>query len=211
MAAAHRLMIVRHGESSWNQENRFCGWFDADLSEKGLEEAKRGAQAIKDAGMKFDVCYTSVLKRAIKTLWTIMEVTDQMWLPVVRTWRLNERHYGGLTGLNKAETAAKHGEEQVKINWWHGCKFDHVPFLFYQSRRYKGLKEGELPICESLKDTIARALPFWNEVIVPEIKAGKNVIIAAHGNSLRGIVKHLESMSDAAIMELNLPTGIPKR
>uniref|UniRef100_A0A671MAU5 Phosphoglycerate mutase n=1 Tax=Sinocyclocheilus anshuiensis TaxID=1608454 RepID=A0A671MAU5_9TELE len=203
MAAAHRLMIVRHGESSWNQENRFCGWFDADLSEKGLEEAKRGAQAIKDAGMKFDVCYTSVLKRAIKTLWTIMEVTDQMWLPVVRTWRLNERHYGGLTGLNKAETAAKHGEEQVKIN------FDHVPFLFYQSRRYKGLKEGELPICESLKDTIARALPFWNEVIVPEIKAGKNVIIAAHGNSLRGIVKHLESMSDAAIMELNLPTGIP--
>uniref|UniRef100_A0A8C2JDP0 Phosphoglycerate mutase n=1 Tax=Cyprinus carpio TaxID=7962 RepID=A0A8C2JDP0_CYPCA len=200
MAAAHRLVIVRHGESSWNQENRFCGWFDADLSEKGLEEAKRGAQAIKDAGMKFDVCYTSVLKRAIKTLWTIMEVTDQMWLPVVRTWRLNERHYGGLTGLNKAETAAKHGEEQVKV-WRRSFDIPPPPMdkdhpyhkIISESRRYKGLKEGELPICESLKDTIARALPFWNEVIVPEIKAGKNVIIAAHGNSLRGIVKHLES------------------
>uniref|UniRef100_A0A8C1XF29 Phosphoglycerate mutase n=1 Tax=Cyprinus carpio TaxID=7962 RepID=A0A8C1XF29_CYPCA len=208
MAAAHRLVIVRHGESSWNQENRFCGWFDADLSEKGLEEAKRGAQAIKDAGMKFDVCYTSVLKRAIKTLWTIMEITDQMWLPVVRTWRLNERHYGGLTGLNKAETAAKHGEEQVKI--WRRS-FDIPPPPMDKDHPYnKIISEVREISCDTfLKDTIARALPFWNEVIVPEIKAGKNVIIAAHGNSLRGIVKHLESMSDAAIMELNLPTGIP--
>lgn len=226
MTAVHRLVIVRHGESSWNQENRFCGWFDADLSEKGVEEAKRGAQAIKEAGMKFDVCYTSVLKRAVKTLWTIMEGTDQMWLPVIRTWRLNERHYGGLTGLNKAETAEKHGEEQVKI-WRRSFDIPPPPMdkdhpyhkiisevrtlagLSWrssticeeantwcsrplQSRRYKNLKAGELPTCESLKDTIARALPFWNEVIAPEIKAGKNVIIAAHGNSLRGIVKHLD-------------------
>ncbi|KAG8010807.1 Phosphoglycerate mutase 2 [Nibea albiflora] len=216
MAAAHRLVIVRHGESAWNQENRFCGWFDADLSEKGVEEAKRGALAIKEAGLKFDVCYTSVLKRAVKTLWTIMEGTDQMWLPVIRTWRLNERHYGGLTGLNKAETAEKHGEEQVKI-WRRSFDIPPPPMdkdhsyhkVISESRRYKNLKPGELPTCESLKDTIARALPFWNDVIAPEIKAGKNVIIAAHGNSLRGIVKHLEGMSDAAIMELNLPTGIP--
>ncbi|KAF6725906.1 Phosphoglycerate mutase 2 [Oryzias melastigma] len=169
MSAVHRLVIVRHGESAWNQENRFCGWFDADLSEKGMEEAKRGAQAIKEAGLKFDVCYTSVLKRAIKTLWTIMEGTDQMWLPVIRTWRLNERHYGGLTGLNKAETAEKHGEEQVKI-WRRSFDIPPPPMdkdhpyhqIISESRRYKDLKPGELPTCESLKDTIARALPFWN-------------------------------------------------
>lgn len=212
----HRLVMVRHGESLWNQENRFCGWFDAELSEKGAEEAKRGATAIKDAKIEFDICYTSVLKRAIRTLWTILDVTDQMWVPVVRTWRLNERHYGGLTGLNKAETAAKHGEEQVKI--WRRS-FDTPPppmdekHNYYTSiskdRRYAGLKPEELPTCESLKDTIARALPFWNEEIAPKIKAGQRVLIAAHGNSLRGIVKHLEGMSDQAIMELNLPTGIP--
>lgn len=195
----HRLVMVRHGESLWNQENRFCGWFDAELSEKGAEEAKRGATAIKDAKIEFDICYTSVLKRAIRTLWTILDVTDQMWVPVVRTWRLNERHYGGLTGLNKAETAAKHGEEQVKI--WRRS-FDTPPppmdekHNYYTSiskdRRYAGLKPEELPTCESLKDTIARALPFWNEEIAPKIKAGQRVLIAAHGNSLRGIVKHLE-------------------
>ncbi|KAG7265860.1 hypothetical protein CRUP_015558, partial [Coryphaenoides rupestris] len=169
---------------------------------EGEEEARRGSLAIRDAGMKFDVCYTSVLKRAVKTLWTILEGTDQMWLPVVRTWRLNERHYGGLTGLNKAETAEKHGEEQVKV-WRRSFDTPPPPMdaghpyhqIISESRRYKGLKAGELPTCESLKDTIARALPFWNDVIAPEIKAGKNVIIAAHGNSLRGI--------------LNLPTGIP--
>ncbi|CAK7296272.1 phosphoglycerate mutase 2 [Vulpes vulpes] len=214
--STHRLVMVRHGESTWNQENRFCGWFDAELSEKGAQEAARGAQAIKDAKMEFDICYTSVLKRAIRTLWTILDGTDQMWLPVVRTWRLNERHYGGLTGLNKAETAAKHGEEQVKI-WRRSFDIPPPPMdekhPYYGSiskeRRYAGLKPGELPTCESLKDTIARALPFWNEEIAPQIKAGKRVLIAAHGNSLRGIVKHLEGMSDQAIMELNLPTGIP--
>lgn len=229
--ATHRLVMVRHGESTWNQENRFCGWFDAELSEKGAEEAKRGAVAIKDAKMEFDICYTSVLKRAIRTLWTILDGTDQMWLPVVRTWRLNERHYGGLTGLNKAETAAKHGEEQVKIwrrsfdippppmdekhpyyaviskvslglcwgvprvgrgGWgWRPGREQQCPCT-PQERRYAGLTPGELPTCESLKDTIARALPFWNQEIAPQIKAGKRVLIAAHGNSLRGIVKHLE-------------------
>ncbi|XP_042200508.1 phosphoglycerate mutase 2 [Callorhinchus milii] len=212
----YRLVLVRHGESTWNQENRFCGWFDAELSERGLAEAQRGAEALRDGGYQFDVCYTSVLKRAVRTLWLILDAIDQMWLPVTRTWRLNERHYGGLTGLNKAETAAKHGEAQVKI--WRRS-FDTPPppmdpdHPYYQviskERRYAGLKAGELPTCESLKDTIARALPFWNEVIAPQIKAGKRVLIAAHGNSLRGIVKHLENMSDAAIMELNLPTGIP--
>ncbi|XP_051830494.1 phosphoglycerate mutase 2 isoform X2 [Antechinus flavipes] len=252
----HKLVIVRHGESAWNQENRFCGWFDADLSEKGVEEAKRGAQAIKEAGLEFDICYTSVLKRAIRTLWIILDGVDQMWVPVVRTWRLNERHYGGLTGLNKAETAAKHGEEQVKI-WRRSFDVPPPPMdeqhpyyaAISKERRYASLKPGEMPTCESLKDTIARALPFWNEQIVPQIKAGKRVLIAAHGNSLRGIVKHLEDsketateqkflkvsmtryteceemsttvqvesckevpgtgMSNEAIMELNLPTGIP--
>ncbi|RXN17567.1 phosphoglycerate mutase 1 [Labeo rohita] len=187
--AAYKLVLIRHGESCWNQENRFCGWFDADLSETGAQEAKKGGQALKDAGFEFDICYTSVLKRAIRTLWIVLDSIDQMWLPVHRTWRLNERHYGGLTGLNKAETAAKHGEAQ--------------------DRRYADLTEDQLPSCESLKDTIARALPFWNEEIVPQIKEGKRVLIAAHGNSLRGIVKHLEGMSEEAIMELNLPTGIP--
>uniref|UniRef100_A0A8C5M9T5 Phosphoglycerate mutase n=1 Tax=Leptobrachium leishanense TaxID=445787 RepID=A0A8C5M9T5_9ANUR len=212
----HRLVIVRHGESSWNQENRFCGWFDAELSEKGVDEARRGAQAVREAGMEFDICYTSVLKRAIRTLWFILDGIDQMWLPVVRTWRLNERHYGGLTGLNKAETAEKHGEEQVKI-WRRSFDIpppqmgeDHPYYkLISKDRRYESLTSAELPSCESLKDTIARALPFWNDVIAPQIRAGKRVLIAAHGNSLRGIVKHLEGMSDAAIMELNLPTGIP--
>ncbi|XP_051896816.1 phosphoglycerate mutase 2 [Pristis pectinata] len=214
--ACYKLVIVRHGESTWNQENRFCGWFDADLSEKGLDEATRGAKALKEAGYQFDVCYTSVLKRAIRTLWIILDGIDQMWLPVTRTWRLNERHYGGLTGLNKAETAAKHGEEQVKI-WRRSFDIPPPPMdekhpyysIISKARRYAGLTSSELPSCESLKDTIARALPFWNEVIAPQIKAGKRVLIAAHGNSLRGIVKHLEGMSDAAIMELNLPTGIP--
>lgn len=214
--AAYKLVLIRHGESCWNQENRFCGWFDADLSETGAEEAKRGGQALKDAGYEFDICYTSVLKRAIRTLWLVLDSIDQMWLPVHRTWRLNERHYGGLTGLNKAETAAKHGEAQVKI-WRRSYDIPPPPMDpehdFYtaisKDRRYGDLTEDQLPSCESLKDTIARALPFWNEEIVPQIKEGKRVLIAAHGNSLRGIVKHLEGMSEEAIMELNLPTGIP--
>ncbi|CAO2585496.1 Phosphoglycerate mutase 1 [Lemmus lemmus] len=170
--AAYKLVLIRHGESAWNLENRFSGWYDADLSPAGHEEAKRGGQALR--GYEFDICFTSVQKRAIRTLWTVLDAIDQMWLPVVRTWRLNERHYGGLTGLNKAETAAKHGEAQVKI--WRRS-YDVPP-----------------PPIESLKDTIARALPFWNEEIVPQIKEGKRVLIAAHGNSLRGIVKHLEGM-----------------
>ncbi|XP_072333821.1 phosphoglycerate mutase 1b [Scyliorhinus torazame] len=208
--AAHRLVLIRHGESTWNQENRFCGWFDADLSDTGLQEAARGARALAEAGYQFDICFTSVLKRAIRTLWAVLEGVDQMWVPVVRSWRLNERHYGGLTGLNKAETAAKHGEQQVKV--WRRA-FDVPPPPMDPEhdcdRRYADLSEDELPSCESLKDTIARALPFWDEEIVPQIKAGKRVLIAAHGNSLRGIVKHLEGMSEEAIMELNLPTGIP--
>ncbi|KAJ8248396.1 hypothetical protein GJAV_G00241590 [Gymnothorax javanicus] len=214
--AAYKLVLIRHGESCWNQENRFCGWFDADLSETGEREAKRGGQALKEAGYEFDICYTSVLKRAIRTLWLVLDEIDQMWLPVHRTWRLNERHYGGLTGLNKAETAAKHGEAQVKI--WRRSYDIPPPSMdpdhdFYtnisKDRRYADLTEDQLPSCESLKDTIARALPFWNEEVVPQIKEGKRVLIAAHGNSLRGIVKHLEGMSEEAIMELNLPTGIP--
>ncbi|XP_078421182.1 phosphoglycerate mutase 1b [Cetorhinus maximus] len=214
--AAHRLVLIRHGESTWNQENRFCGWFDADLSDSGTQEAARGARALSEAGYQFDICYTSVLKRAIRTLWAVLEGIDQMWLPVVRSWRLNERHYGGLTGLNKAETAAKHGEQQVKI-WRRSFDVPPPPMesdhdfysIISKDRRYADLSEDELPACESLKDTIARALPFWDEEIVPQIKAGKRVLIAAHGNSLRGIVKHLEGMSEEAIMELNLPTGIP--
>ncbi|XP_029466026.1 phosphoglycerate mutase 1 [Rhinatrema bivittatum] len=214
--AAYKLVMIRHGESTWNQENRFCGWFDADLSATGKQEAEKGGEALRDAGYKFDICYTSVLKRAISTLWIVLEGIDQMWVPVVRTWRLNERHYGGLTGLNKAETAAKHGEEQVKI-WRRSFDIPPPPMdpdhAYYgeisQDRRYADLTEDQLPSCESLKDTIARALPFWNEKIVPQIKEGKRVLIVAHGNSLRGIVKHLECMSEKDIMELNLPTGIP--
>ncbi|CAI5654129.1 phosphoglycerate mutase 1 [Oreochromis niloticus] len=214
--AAYKLVLIRHGESNWNQENRFCGWFDADLSETGEKEAKRGGQALKDASFEFDICYTSVLKRAIRTLWLVLDGIDQMWVPVHRTWRLNERHYGGLTGLNKAETAAKHGEAQVKI-WRRSFDIPPPPMgpdhdyytIISKDRRYAELTEDQLPSCESLKDTIARALPFWNEEIAPQIKQGKRVLIAAHGNSLRGIVKHLEGMSDEDIMELNLPTGIP--
>ncbi|KAI5277463.1 Phosphoglycerate Mutase 1 [Manis pentadactyla] len=214
--AAYKLVLIRHGESAWNLENRFSGWYDADLSPAGHEEAKRGGQALRDAGYEFDICFTSVQKRAIRTLWTVLDAIDQMWLPVVRTWRLNERHYGGLTGLNKAETAAKHGEAQVKI-WRRSYDVPPPPMEpdhpFYSNiskdRRYADLTEDQLPSCESLKDTIARALPFWNEEIVPQVKEGKRVLIAAHGNSLRGIVKHLEGLSEEAIMELNLPTGIP--
>ncbi|CAM2117912.1 unnamed protein product [Caretta caretta] len=214
--AAYRLVLLRHGESAWNLENRFSGWYDADLSAAGSQEAQRGGEALRDAGYEFDICFTSVQKRAIRTLWIVLDAIDQMWLPVVRTWRLNERHYGGLTGLNKAETAAKHGEAQVKI-WRRSFDVPPPPMEpdhpFYSTiskdRRYADLTEDQLPTCESLKDTIARALPFWNEEIVPQIKEGKRVLVAAHGNSLRGIVKHLDGMSEEAIMELNLPTGIP--
>ncbi|KAL4686771.1 hypothetical protein H8959_018899 [Pygathrix nigripes] len=198
--------LERKGESAWNLENRFSQWYNADLSPGGHEEAKHSRQALQDAGYKFDIRFTS----------TVLDAIDQMWLPVVRTWRLNERHYGGLTGLNKAETAAKHGEAKVKI-WRRSYDVPPPPMepnhLFYSNiskeRRYADLTEDQLPSCESLKDTIARALTFWNEEIVPQIKEGKRVLIAAHGNSLQGIVKHVEGLSEEVIMELSLPTGIP--
>uniref|UniRef100_A0A2K5NIN5 Phosphoglycerate mutase n=1 Tax=Cercocebus atys TaxID=9531 RepID=A0A2K5NIN5_CERAT len=215
--AAYKLVLIRHGESAWNLENRFSGWYDADLSPAGHEEAKRGGQALRGAeGPELAMSLTSYRRRAIRTS-DSADAIDQMWAASGEGGlRLNERHYGGLTGLNKAETAAKHGEAQVKI-WRRSYDVPPPPMEpdhpFYSNiskdRRYADLTEDQLPSCESLKDTIARALPFWNEEIVPQIKEGKRVLIAAHGNSLRGIVKHLEGLSEEAIMELNLPTGIP--
>lgn len=209
--------MIRHGESAWNKENRFCGWFDADLSEKGVEEAHAAGKALKDAGYKFDVAYTSVLKRAQITLQTVLGEIGQTDIPIHKTWRLNERHYGGLTGLNKAETAAKHGEAQVQI--WRRSFNVPPPPLDESSDFYKIIMDDpryatepskeEFPMFESLELTIKRTLPYWNDTIVPMIKQGKSILIAAHGNSLRGIVKHLDNMSEDAIMGLNLPTGIP--
>jgi len=213
----HKIVMIRHGESEWNQLNKFCGWFDANLSQKGEDEAKAGGDALKAAGYKFDIAYTSVLTRAQKTLGTVLEILGQQDLPVEKTWRLNERHYGGLTGLNKAETAVKHGEEQVQI-WRRSFDTPPPPITpenpFYSvildDPRYKdGPTKEEFPMFESLKLTIERTLPYWNDTIVPKIKEGKSILIAAHGNSLRGIVKYLDNMSDQAIMGLNLPTGIP--
>lgn len=217
MAAKYRIVMVRHGESEWNQKNLFCGWFDANLSDKGKEEALAAGKAVKEAGLKFDVAHTSLLTRAQVTLNSILTESGQTGIPVEKTWRLNERHYGGLTGLNKSETAAKYGEEQVLI--WRrsfdvpppNMEPDHAYYnAIVKDERYKGdPKPEEFPMAESLKLTIARTLPYWNDVIIPQMKAGKNIIIAAHGNSLRGIVKHLDQMTDEAIMGLNLPTGIP--
>lgn len=214
--AAYKIVMIRHGESEWNKENKFCGWFDANLSEKGLGEARAGGAALREAGFAFDVAHTSLLTRAQVTLSTVLEELGASGLPVERTWRLNERHYGGLTGLNKAETAAKHGEEQVKI-WRRSfdtppppMEADHPYYAtIRQDPRYSSIPEGEFPACESLQLTIARTLPYWNDVIVPQMKAGKRLLVAAHGNSLRGIVKHLDGLSDSDIMGLNLPTGIP--
>jgi len=217
MGKTYQIVMIRHGESEWNKENRFCGWFDAGLSQKGVEEAHAGGKALKDAGFTFDVAHTSVLQRAQTTLKTVLQEIGQPDLPTQKNWRLNERHYGGLTGLNKAETAEKHGEAQVKI--WRRS-FDVPPPLMGNDHpyfdnitkdpKYKNEPSPEeFPMCESLKLTIERTLPYWNNVIVPQIKAGKKIIIAAHGNSLRGVVKHLDNMSDEAIMDLNLPTGIP--
>lgn len=210
----YKLVIVRHGESVWNQENRFTGWVDVDLSEKGHSEAKKAAQAIKDANMNFDVAYTSVLKRAIRTLWYIMDELDLMWIPVNRRWRLNERHYGALQGLNKSDMAAKYGEDQVKT--WRRSYATPPPFVDVNSEhypgndiRYKTIDQELLPKGECLKDTVERFMPLWNEEIVPDIISGKNVIIAAHGNSLRALVKHLENMSEEDILNFNIPTGIP--
>ncbi|MEY4616257.1 MAG: hypothetical protein RJB66_1217 [Pseudomonadota bacterium] len=210
----YQVVLIRHGESLWNKENRFTGWQDIDLAETGIAEAKKAGVALKKEGFHFDVAYTSVLKRALRTCWLVLEEMDLLWIPVNKTWRLNERHYGALQGLNKAETAAKHGDEQVKI--WRRS-YDTPPPAMESSDprhpshdlRYNDVPRNELPACESLKDTVARFLPFWKETIVPQIREGKKVVLVAHGNSLRALVQHLENMTPAQIMELNLPTGIP--
>jgi 2,3-bisphosphoglycerate-dependent phosphoglycerate mutase len=210
----HKLVLLRHGESTWNKENRFTGWTDVDLSERGREEALEAGRLLKDGGYTFDVAYTSVLKRAIRTLWTTLDVMDLMWIPVRKDWRLNERHYGALQGLNKAETAAKHGEAQVKI-WRRSYDIPPPPLTPDDPRhpgrdpRYATLSAAELPLTESLKETVARFLPYWHQTIAPSIERGSRVLIAAHGNSLRALVKYLDHVSDQEIVELNIPTGIP--
>jgi 2,3-bisphosphoglycerate-dependent phosphoglycerate mutase len=210
----YKVVLLRHGESTWNKENRFTGWTDVDLSEVGLEEAKKAGQLLKEGGYTFDVAYTSVLKRAIRTLWIAMDELDLLWVPVIRNWRLNERHYGALQGLNKAETAAKHGEEQTKV--WRRAYAVPPPALTKDDARwpghdprYAGLADADVPLTECLKDTVDRFLPYWHEEIGPAIKSGKKVLVAAHGNSLRALVKYLDAISDDAIVELNIPTGIP--
>jgi 2,3-bisphosphoglycerate-dependent phosphoglycerate mutase len=209
-----RLVLIRHGESDWNRENRFTGWIDVGLSEKGVREAVEAARLLGNDGYIFDVAFTSVLKRAIKTLWIVLEEMDLMWIPVQQSWRLNERHYGSLQGLNKTETVQRHGEAQVKI--WRRSYDVRPPALTPDDARFPGrdpryahLRPDELPVTESLKDTIARFLPYWNQTIAPAIRDGRRVVIAAHGNSLRALVKHLDRVSDDDIVELNIPTGIP--
>jgi 2,3-bisphosphoglycerate-dependent phosphoglycerate mutase len=210
----YKVVLLRHGESVWNKENRFTGWTDVDLSEKGMEEAQKAGQLLKQEGYVFDLAFTSVLKRAIRTLWIVLDQMDLMWIPEYRSWRLNERHYGALQGLNKAEMAAKYGEEQVLI--WRRSYDIQPPALEKKDPRYPGydpryrsLTPEELPVTECLKDTVARFLPDWHECIAPVIKTGQKVIIAAHGNSLRALVKHLDDVSEKDIVALNIPTGIP--
>jgi 2,3-bisphosphoglycerate-dependent phosphoglycerate mutase len=210
----YKIVLIRHGESVWNKENRFTGWTDVDLSEKGIEEAKAGGRTLREEGYEFDCAFTSVLKRAIRTLWIVLDEMDLMWIPVVRTWKLNERHYGDLQGLSKSEMAAKFGEQQVKI--WRRS-YDIPPpalrtdDLRYpgKERRYAGLKPSEIPLTECLKDTVARFLPCWHEQIAPMVREGRRVVVAAHGNSLRALVKYLDNISDEEIVGLNIPTGIP--
>jgi len=209
-----RLVLLRHGESVWNRENRFTGWTDVDLSDQGLVEAHRAGALLKASGHALDIAYTSVLKRAIRTLWIVLDELDLTWIPVERSWRLNERHYGALQGLNKAETASRYGEEQVHL--WRRSYDIQPPALKkddprYPERdpRYKNLKPSDLPLTECLKDTVARFLPYWQATIAPAIQAGKAAIIVAHGNSLRALVKYLDGVSDADIVDLNIPTGIP--
>jgi 2,3-bisphosphoglycerate-dependent phosphoglycerate mutase len=208
------LVLLRHGESTWNLENRFTGWTDVDLTPKGVQEAHEAARLLREGGYDFDLCFTSLLKRAIRTLLIVLEDMDRLWLPDQKSWRLNERHYGALQGLNKAETAAKYGEKQVLV--WRRSYADPPPPLVPDDprypghdRRYAGLSPSELPLTESLKDTVARFLPYWHERIAPEVRAGRRVIIAAHGNSLRALVKYLDQVSDDEIVSLNIPTGIP--
>ena len=209
-----KLVLLRHGESVWNRENRFTGWSDVDLSEKGVQEAIKAGQVLKDEGYTFDVAFSSVLKRSIKTLWYVLDELDLLWIPVQRSWRLNERHYGALQGLNKAETAKKYGDEQV--HKWRRDSAVYPPALEKNDERYAGLdikykdlKEDEIPLTENLNDTIKRVIPYWNEVIASTIRLNKKVIIAAHGNSLRALVKYLDNLSNEEVTNLNIPTGTP--
>jgi 2,3-bisphosphoglycerate-dependent phosphoglycerate mutase len=209
-----KLVLVRHGESEWNKENRFTGWTDVDLSEKGIQEALSAGKVLRDEGFIFDLAFTSVLKRAIKTLWSILDVLDQQWIPVYKSWRLNERHYGALQGLNKSETAAKYGEAQVQI--WRRSYDVSPPALSVDDERYPGndirysnIDKASLPLTETLKLTVDRFLPYWEDSIAPQIKQGKRIIIAAHGNSLRALIKHLDKISNDEIVSLNIPTGVP--
>ena len=210
----HKVVVLRHGESTWNNENRFTGWVDVDLSDRGLVEAKEAGRLLREGGYVFDLAFTSVLKRAIRTLWIALDELDLMWIPDVKHWRLNERHYGALQGLNKAETAAKHGEEQTKI-WRRSYDIPPPALTLDDPRhpshdpRYAGLSPSDLPLSESLKDTVARFLPYWHETIAPSIRSGKRVLISAHGNTIRALVKYLDNIDEQTIVGLNIPTGIP--
>jgi 2,3-bisphosphoglycerate-dependent phosphoglycerate mutase len=209
-----QLVLLRHGESLWNRENRFTGWTDVDLTAKGIAEAREAARLLSAEGFTFDVAYTSVLKRAIRTLWIVMDAMDLMWIPVIRHWRLNERHYGALQGLNKAETAARHGEQQVHV-WRRSYDIPPPPLDPGDERhpgrdpRYRDLAPEEVPCTESLKDTVGRFMPYFHQEIAPAVRQGRRVLIAAHGNSLRALVKHLDALSDQAVTTLNIPTGVP--
>jgi len=209
-----KLVLLRHGESTWNKENRFTGWTDVDLSEKGVEEARNAGRVLRERGYTFDTAFTSVLKRAIRTLWIVLDEMDLMWIPVMNSWKLNERHYGALQGLNKTEMASKYGEEQVLL-WRRSYDIRPPPLEPTDERypakdpRYKTLEEKDIPLTECLKDTVARVLPYWHGTIVPMIESGRKIIVSAHGNSLRGLVKYLDGVSDQDIVRMNIPTGIP--
>lgn len=214
MSNSIKLVLLRHGESTWNKENKFTGWTDVNLSKKGIEEAKHSGKVLKKKGYVFDIAFTSVLKRAIRTLWIVLDEMDLMWIPIYNSWRLNERHYGALQGLNKSETAKKFGEDQVLI--WRRS-YDIPPMALEKKDprypgndpRYKGLSEKDIPLTESLKETVSRVVPYWKEAITPLLKSGNRIIIAAHGNSIRALVKYLDKVSDEEIVKLNIPTGIP--
>lgn len=209
-----KLVLLRHGESTWNKENRFTGWTDVDLTPRGVEEARYSGRRLRDDGFTFDVAYTSVLRRAIRTLWIALEEMDQMWIPIHLSWRLNERHYGALQGLNKAETASKYGEKQVLV--WRRSYDIRPPALTPDDPRYPGfdpryrnLLPSDIPLTECLKDTVTRFLPYWNEIIAPQVRAGQRILISAHGNSLRALVKYLDNLSEEEVLDLNIPTGVP--
>jgi 2,3-bisphosphoglycerate-dependent phosphoglycerate mutase len=209
----YKLVLIRHGQSQWNLDNRFSGWADVDLTEQGMAEAAEAGRLLKAEGYAFDIAHTSVLKRAVRTLWGVLDAMDQMWLPVVTDWRLNERHYGGLTGLNKAETAAKYGEDQVKI-WRRSYDIPPPPLDRASNEsvhdpRYTNLDPSMIPDTECLKDTVDRVLPYWHDVLAPAVASGQRVVVAAHGNSLRALVKYLDNISDEEIVELNIPNGVP--